>query len=64
MSSINDPSQGQVEDPKNPQARAVPARDGKAIIRAVGAAVNRKDAEDHAPRPPQRVTGQQDWRRG
>jgi hypothetical protein len=63
MSTKSDPTQGMVPY-KQPKATPVPTPNGTKIIAAAGRAVNEKYASDHAPRPPQRVGGLVDWRRG
>jgi hypothetical protein len=57
------PSQGMVAD-KRPRATRVVDPDGKAILRGIGRAVNAKQAALDKPRPPQKVGGRQDWKKG
>ena len=64
MSQKSDPSQGMVPDPAHPRGRKAPTPDGKAIIRGIGRAVNAADRAATKPRPPQKVSGKQDWRCG
>lgn len=64
MSEKSDRSQGMVKDPARPRGHRVAAPDGKAIIRGIGRAVTAADRAATKPRPPQRVTGKQDWHHG
>ncbi|WP_036050183.1 hypothetical protein [Bradyrhizobium sp. Tv2a-2] len=65
MSKKLEPAQGG-GNPKQPLGKATPVAqpDGKAIIRAAGRDVARKDRADHEQRAPQSVGGKQNWRRG
>jgi hypothetical protein len=63
MSTRNDPTQGMVPL-KQPKATPVSEPNGKAIIAAAGRAVTEKYEAVNAPRPPQRVGGLVDWRKG
>jgi hypothetical protein len=66
MSDIYDRrSQGLAAVPKRPASRSTPAPVSAGQVRGeVQRAINRENAELTRPRPPQRVTGRQDWRRG
>jgi hypothetical protein len=58
-----DPSQGTVPY-RQPKARPVARPAGQKILRGIQHAVSAEDAANTRPRPPQKITGKQDWRRG
>jgi hypothetical protein len=45
-------------------SRKVPQPDGRAIIRSAGADVTKRYNATHKPKPPQKISDPQNWRRG
>ena len=63
--STDKASQGMIDANKQfGRAAKIATPDGRAIIRSAGNAVDAKDRADHKQRPPQKITGPQNWRRG
>ncbi|WP_027554546.1 hypothetical protein [Bradyrhizobium sp. Cp5.3] len=62
MSAKNDPSQGL--GPARPRPQSVPTKRPVPMAQGDQAALNAKDKALTTPRPPQKVTGKTDWRRG
>jgi hypothetical protein len=61
----SDRAQGLVAIPKRPASRPTPAPVSAEQVRAqVQRAINAADATNTKPRPPQKVSGKQDWHRG
>jgi hypothetical protein len=64
MSKKSDPTQGMVAA-KRPASRPTPKPLSAAEVRRqVQPALDRKDAELTRPKPPQKVSDQQEWRTG
>jgi hypothetical protein len=59
-----DPTQGGGNPRAVPKSRPVVLPDPYALMAADQAAINKKYAETQRPRPPQRVSGRQNWKRG
>jgi hypothetical protein len=64
VSKRNDASQGMVQDPAHPQGHKAPQPDTTAIFNSIQRGVNAADRAATKPRPPQKVSDVQDWRKG